>query len=235
MTSTSKRPPSDRAGADPWWGFDELAATVGFDEPVAVRATSAAAPARRRRERRERRTGVARIGWLLLGLLVAPIDLLRRLLARSPRLRSWAIRFVVVLAILTVLACSVGVILINNVVIGRTAELGELDDRRRELRRDNALLGATAARLSSPDVVFRRATRELGMVPTDDVPQFIYLVPGSRTLTPLQRQRVAARVQRQAAAATAAAAAVATRDRAAAATPAAPAATTPTTTKSENG
>jgi hypothetical protein len=206
MTSTSKRPPAERAGADPWWGFDDPAPTAApsFDEPVVARPSRAGSTPRRRRERR---SGIARLGWLLLGLLVAPFDLLRGLLARSPRLRSWAIRLAVVLAILTVLACSVGVILINNVVIGRTAELGELDDRRRELRRDNALLGAQAARLSSPDVVFRRASRELGMVPTEDVPQFIYLVPGSRTLTPLQRQRVAARVQRQRAAAAKAAAA----------------------------
>lgn len=226
MTSTSRRPPSDRSGADPWWGFDDPApgATISFDEPSAATMRTSrdvAAPARRRRERQG---GITRIGWLLLGLVLAPFDLVRRLLARSPRLRSWAIRFAVVLAILTVLACSVGVILINNVVIGRSAELGELDDRRRELRRDNALLSAQAARLSSPDVVFRRATRELGMVPTDDVPQFIYLVPGSRTLTPLQRQRVAARVQRQRAAAATAAAAKRDADTArAAATDGAPA------------
>lgn len=218
MTSTSRRPSSERSGADPWWGPDERAPAPVFDERASAPAARGTAP---RRRGGERRTGFARVGWLVVGLLVAPIDVLRRLLVRSPRLRSWAIRFVVVLSILTVLACSVGVILINNVVIGRTAELGELDDRRRELRRDNALLGARAARLSSPDVVFRRATRELGMVPTDDVPQFIYLVPGSRTLTPLQRQRVAARVQRQrAAAAKTAAAKTAARNQA-----------TPTTTE----
>ncbi len=230
MTSTSKRPPSQPSGADPWWGLDDTnpPPAQSLDEPVAARAPRGTSTPRRRRERR---TGVARVGWLLLGLLVAPIDLLRGLLRRSPRLRSWAIRLAVVVGILTVLACSVGVILINNVVIGRTAELGELDDRRRELRRDNALLGARAARLSSPDVVFRRATRELGMVQTDDVPQFIYLVPGSRTLTPLQRQRVAARVQRQRAAAAKAAAAKAAAAKAAAATTQAPTRATPPTTE----
>lgn len=212
MTSTSRRPPSngrtsaDGAGADPWWGFDDVPVAAGFDEPVAVQRT---APREGRRRRRRQRSGAGRVGWLLLGVLVAPLDLVRRLLAASPRLRRWAIRLAVVLGVLTVLACSVGVILINNVVIGRSAELGELDDARRELRRENALLSARAARLSSPDVVFRRATRELGMVSTDDVPQFIYLVPGSRTLTPWQRRRVAARVQmQQARAARAAASAI---------------------------
>jgi cell division protein FtsB len=199
MTSTSRRHPTEQSGADPWWGFDE---PVLPDAPVASAPTSG----RSRRAsgartggvaRRRRRSGLSRVGWILIGVLLAPIDLLRRLLARSPRLRRLAIRAAVVLAVLTVLACSVGVILINNVVIGRTAELGELDDRRRELRRENAVLGAKAARLSSPDVVFRRATKELGMVRTDDVPQFIYLVPGSRTLTPWQRQRVAERAQQR--------------------------------------
>lgn len=195
MTSTSKRPPAgDRQGADPWWGFDDQVTPTTFDEQIAAQRSDAGAATRRRPRQRGI---VSRIGWLLVGALVAPIDLLRRLLAASPRLRRWAVRFAVIVGILTILACSVGVILINNVVIGRSAELGELDDRRRELRRENALLGAKAARLSSPDVVFRRATRELGMVPTDDVPQFIYLVPDSRTLTPWQRRRVAARVQQQ--------------------------------------
>lgn len=200
MTSTSRRPP-EREAADPWWGFDEPAK----QSAPAPASTATRRRARGRAARSSQRGLAARIGWLLVGVLVAPIDLLRRMLARSPRLRRLAIRAAVVLAVLTVLACSVGVILINNLVIGRTAELGELDDRRRELRRDNALLGAKAARLSSPDVVFRRATKELGMVRTEEVPQFIWLVPGSHELTPLQRRRVAAVAQRQRQAAQAAA------------------------------
>jgi hypothetical protein len=235
MTSTRKRTPDTRA-ADPWWGIDEAVAHA--DPPktsgtaIGSRSSSRRAPGTRgTKGARPRRRGLARVGWLLLGLLVAPIDLTRRTLARSPRLRRYAIRFVVMLAIAAILTCSVGVILINNVVIGRTAELGELDDRRRELRRDNALLGAQAARLSSPDVVFRRATKELGMVRTDDVPKFIYLVPGSRTLTPWQRQRVAAKARRGRAAATSA---TTTRAKQPAATPAdkpATAAATPAAAK----
>lgn len=173
-------------GADPWWGDSIPAVTV------AAPGTSADA-ARASRRRRGSRSGRSGAGWFLLGVLVAPIDWTRRSVARSPRLQRVFVRLVVLLAVGIMLASSVGVILINNVVIGRTAELGELDDRRRELRRDNALLSAEAARLSAPSVVFGRASDELGMVRTPELPRFIYLEPGSRTLTPLQRRRVAAR------------------------------------------
>lgn len=190
-------------GADPWWGIEE---------PV-VPAPAPVQPPRRRasRSRRGRGGTAARAGtgWVLLGLVLAPLDMFRRLVQRSPRLRRLLLRVVVVLAVLTVLACSVGVILINNVVIGRTAELGRLEDRRRELRRANAVLGAQAARLESPELVRRLATEELGMVPTSEVPQFVYLFDGSRTITPFQRRRIAARAaqRRREAAATAQAAA----------------------------
>jgi hypothetical protein len=121
------------------------------------------------------------------------------------------VRAVVLLAICVVLASSVGVILINNVVIGRTAELGALDDRRRELRRDNAVLGAQSARLKAPDLVRKRAVRQ-GMVPTGQVPDFIYMFDGSRVLTPLQRRRIAAQAERRREAAAAAAASSPTKE-----------------------
>jgi hypothetical protein len=105
------------------------------------------------------------------------------------------------------------VILINNVVIGRTAELGKLDTQRRELRRDNAVLGARAARLRARPVIAAKATRKLGMIRTPTVPDFIFLQPGSRTLTDQQIQLT---LRRQAAA----------RARAAAAAPATSSATT---------
>lgn len=188
--------PIDRDGAhdhDPWWGAG--AASEAATEP-AVRDA--------RRAPRPRRTG---IGWLLLGLLVAPFDLFGRLLRRSPRLRRVVMRLAVVAAILAVLTCSVGVILINNVVIGRTAELGELEDRRRELRRDNAVLGAQAAGLETPGIVYRRATRDLGMVRTENVPEFVYLYDASRMLTEHRRRRLAAAAAKRREAAVAAAAA----------------------------
>lgn len=174
----SATPPDQMHDADPWWG---TTAPEQVANPPGAKAA--------RTPRARRRSG---IGWLLLGLLVAPFDLFGRLVRRSPRLRRIMVRLAVVAAILVVLTCSVGVILINNVVIGRTAELGELEDRRRELRRDNAVLGAQAAGLETPGIVYRRATRDLGMVRTESVPEFVYLYDASRMLTEHRRQRIAA-------------------------------------------
>lgn len=191
-------PATKQHGADPWWGIEEPVVPTPVQPPRPPAGRS-----RRGRRGTAARTGIA---WVLLGLVLAPLDMFRRLVQRSPRLRRLLLRVVVVLAVLTVLACSVGVILINNVVIGRTAELGELEDRRRELRRANAILGAQAARLESPELVRRLATEELGMVPTSEVPQFVYLFDGSRTITPFQRRRIAARAEQRREAAAAAAA-----------------------------
>jgi hypothetical protein len=178
MSDATRRVREDIA-ADPWWGEPQ---------PVFVEALDPA-PQRVRRRTRRARTG---IGWRILGLLATPFVALGRRARRSDRVRRLAVRVAIVLLVAVFLACSVGVILINNVVIGRTAELGKLDDRRRELRRENALLGAKAAQLSAPPVVFRRAEHDLGMLRTSELPQFIYLDPTSHTLTPLQRRRRAA-------------------------------------------
>lgn len=204
-TRTTQRSPHDASDADPWWS-DPQPASAGVLGPTT--------PSRHRST--DRRAG---IGWTVLRLLVAPLRMAGGYARRSPRLRRLGLRLAIVLLVLTFLACSVGVILINNVVIGRTAELGELDDRRRELRRDNALLGARAAQLSAPPVVVRRAERDLGMVRSPDLPQFIYLVPDSRTLTPLQRRRVATRPARLRAMAAARAQAAANPTATAGATP----------------
>ncbi|MCW2928040.1 MAG: hypothetical protein JWM86_2008 [Thermoleophilia bacterium] len=207
MSGTTRRPGSGSRtthGADPWWGGDVDVDGTGFvdlDAPVTIPATSTAArrPARRSAPR-------SRVLPAVLGLLALPFLALVATIRRSPRLRRYAVRMLVLGAILTALACSVGVILINNVVIGRTAELGRLDDQRRELRRENALLGAEAAQLSAPQVIERKARMELGMVRPDRLPRFIFLDPASRTLTPLQRRLVAARNARLEAARAAAAA-----------------------------
>ncbi|MCB0877903.1 MAG: hypothetical protein KDC46_02850 [Thermoleophilia bacterium] len=200
----------DHGAADPWWGDsagDDDLLLVGAVDGAAGSGTGPSAAGARRRTRRGSpgRGGHARqrsgIGWLLFGLALAPITWFGRLVRRTPWLRTWLVRLGVLLGILTVLACSVGVILINNVVVGRTAELGKLEDRRRELRRDNAVLGAQAARLEAPDLIHRRATDELGMVQTDTVPPFVYLFDGSRTMTERQRRRIAAAARKREAAA----------------------------------
>ena len=176
-------------GADPWWGDgDAELSSVGMARVAGERVRP---PARRSRDG---------IGWILLGLALAPVGLAARLLRRSERLRRWAVRLLVVCVIGVILACSVGVILINNVVIGRTAELGRLDDERRELRRENALLDAQAARLQLPTVVRRRAMQELGMVDAPTAPKYVFLEPGSRLLDDRQRRVIATVAARRAAA-----------------------------------
>lgn len=177
--------------SDSWWDLDEPASGIA---PAPSRAP--VAPDRRSRRGRTggRRAG---IGWLLLALVTWPFTAFARAVRRSPRLRVWMTRLAILGAVLVVLACSVGVILINNVVVGRTAELGKLEDARRELRRDNAVLGAQAARLTAPGIVYGRATRDLGMVRTDRVPEFVYLYDASRPLDARRRQRIAAALERE--------------------------------------
>ena len=210
--------------ADPWWGEPQATlADLEADVVAAPRRAPRRTPRRAPRRAPRERTG---LGWRILRLLLVPVRAGWRRFASSPRVRRAALRLAVLALVLAFLASSVGVILINNVVIGRTAELGELDDRRRELRRDNALLGAESAQLSAPPVIFRRAERDLGMVRTTDLPQFIWLDPSSRTLTPLQKTRLAnraarIRARRAAAAADAAADAAAVSTSAAATTTAA--------------
>jgi cell division protein FtsL len=134
-------------------------------------------------------------------ILALPFALLWGRLHRSEMARRIGFRAIVLVGVLTIVAGAVGVILINNVVIGRTAELGRLDSERRELRRDNALLSAQAARQSSPARVSALARSRLKMAPSERMPTFVYLHPRSSRLTRAQRQqirrRAAAREQRE--------------------------------------
>lgn len=173
-------------GADPWWNSDT--GVIDLDEPVVDerrRATNGTASA----ATRTKREGIAP---RLLHLLLLPFIILGTLIGRSPVMRRFGVRLVIVTCILAVVGGAVGVILLNNVVIGRTAELGELDDRRRELRRENALLNAKRSRLAASDKVVKKATKQLGMTDSGDMPRYVFLVPGSRPLTPYMRARVAA-------------------------------------------
>jgi hypothetical protein len=181
MSARTRKRAIDHAAADPWWGEPE---------PTVAAAPGVEVPVRGRRRVRRARSG---LGWTLLGLAVAPLLLLTRFVARTPRLRRAFLRLVLVAVVLLFLAGSVGVILINNVVIGRTAELGKLDSQRRELRRDNAILGAESAKLLQPNVVFSRAAKDLGMKRSPTLPQFVYIDPSSHQLTQYQRNLRAAR------------------------------------------
>lgn len=198
--STSTRTPQDH-GADPWWGDADLSGTpLVIREPVAT--DPLVAPRARTRTRgRRRRIPV----WVRM--LVLPIVLVGAAFRRWPRLRRIALRLALVGAVMAVVSGSVGVILLNNVVIRRTAELGKLDEERRELRRDNAVLGANAAKGSSQATVVRRAQR-MGMVRSGVAPTYTYLDPASAELTPAlraKRAQIAAARRARAAAAEAAA------------------------------
>lgn len=100
------------------------------------------------------------------------------------------------LLVLLAVACSVGVITLNNLVIKRSAELGRLDTERRELRTKNALLASDIARLSAPPRIVKLARRRLGMYPSTGMAKFIYLDPNNR---PINRKAMARRAARQAA------------------------------------
>lgn len=178
----ASRPASE---ADPWWVPEDGSATSVVDRDE-----------RRRRARRTPRRPASLPARVVFAVARVPLWLLTTLLRRiggSDRVRRLGTRAIVVGVVGCVLACSVGVIYLNNLVIRRTAELGELDHERSELRRDNALLGAEAARKSAPPRVAQLAERRLGMMRPDTMPTFVYLLPTSRTLTPFQRQRLAAR------------------------------------------
>lgn len=190
---SSALPPRTPSAADAWWGSDEAAAPAA---PVRGAGSGTARGPR----------GVGRRRSSALRLLLRPLVLFGSRVRRSPRLRRVGARGLVVLLVASVVAGAVGVILLNNTVISRTAELGKLEDRRRELRRENALLGAQAAKLSAR--AEGNARTKLGMAQSSAMPRFIFLEPGSRALTQAQRTLVAqrARARRDAAAARAAAA-----------------------------
>ncbi|MCW2950144.1 MAG: hypothetical protein JWN41_1157 [Thermoleophilia bacterium] len=167
---------------DPWWGFDET-----LDANATATAATASAAARRR-------AGAGRAKRpLWLRLLTAPLTLLGRQMQRSARVRSWVKRIVVLGALLCIIGGAVGVILLNNLVISRSATLGRLDQERRDLQRENAVLGARTAQLSAPQLVMRRANTELGMIESPTVPNYIYLQPCSRQLSVVQRMHAARR------------------------------------------
>lgn len=108
----------------------------------------------------------------------------------SYRFRRFTLSLGVLLAVVLSLGCAVGVIMLNNIVIQRSAELGELEHARRILRTENALAAADIARLSAPPRIARRARRDLGMTKSPEMARFIYLDPANRPMTPERRRRI---------------------------------------------
>lgn len=193
MSTSTNRPAH---GADPWWGEPEPEVAVGFDSPIPVSTASA----------RPRRRAATRSPWWMR-LLRLPFVAFGRAVRRSPSLRKALLRLVILTVVALGIAGSVGVILINNVVIDRTAELGRLDQERRELRRDNAVLDAEAARKSSQTVIVNKAEKQLGMRRAAGAPVYTFLDPESSDIAAKQRLARAAKAKRDAQIAAAAVAA----------------------------
>ncbi|MBC7462052.1 MAG: hypothetical protein H7287_11870 [Thermoleophilia bacterium] len=175
--TTRSRIENAPTSADPWWGGDEAVELADtFDNPI---APTRSRPAARPRGRR----GPS----LLARLLALPLTLLGDAMRRSPAFRTVVRRGAIAAVLGCLMAVAVGVILVNNIVISRSAELGKLDSERRDLQRDNAVLNAQTAQLSAPQLIMVKARRTLGMIESPDLPSYIYLQPCSHELTAAQR------------------------------------------------
>jgi cell division protein FtsL len=148
------------------------------------------APARATRARSRRRRKAVGIGRRIV---VAFGEMVRD----NPVVRRVSRRVVIFVLIVLMISIAVGVITLNNLVISRSAELGQLDTERRDLRIRNAMLGADIARLAAPPRIVKRARKDLGMAPPDSMASFVYLNPANRSLTPRQRARLEARRERR--------------------------------------
>jgi cell division protein FtsL len=147
-----------------------------------------ASPARARTGRRKRSGRVRRP------------SLLRRVVTRANtnvRFRRLLIGLFTTVVVVTAVACSVFVIMLNNIVIERSAELGELDHKRRELRTENAQIAADIARLSAPPRVRRLAVKRLKMQAAPRMARFIYLDPGNQPMTAARRRLLERRAARR--------------------------------------
>lgn len=78
--------------------------------------------------------------------------------------------------------------MLNNLVMQRTVELERLDQERRELRTENAMLSSQIAKLSAPPRIVRRARTQLGMTTPQEMTRFLYLDPANR---PVRKPRPA--------------------------------------------
>jgi hypothetical protein len=164
--------------ADEWWE------SLVLERPATGGAAAVQAlPAGGTRGRRSERAGAARVlrGASVLAAVGAAIG---DRMAANQRFRRAVIGLVVLVVLLTGTLLSVGVIVLNNQVIERSAELGRLDHTRRDLRTDNALISAEIARLSAPPRIVALARRRLGMEPSPTMTRYIYLDDRDRPKPP---------------------------------------------------
>ncbi len=168
MTDDRRRRMSD---ADPWWSaMSESAAAIRPDRDLNVSQAVMPNFESRRNARRRRREASLKVR-----------------IFRSKKFRQIRKRTMIALMLATFVSGCVSVIMLNNLVISRSVELGELDSERRELRTDNALLSAEIARLSAPPRVAKEARKKLGMQPSPVMARFIYLDEAN---SPKKRKRL---------------------------------------------
>lgn len=173
----------DREGSVPdgvWWTTASRAALDGSSEAVAGRQP---------RSSRHRSSGDSRRALplaLLRGLARLLVDRMRR----SERLHRLGMRGALAGGVALAVAAAVGVIMLNNLVISRSAELGRLEDERRQLRTDNAKVAAENAMLSAPPRITQIAEKRLQMQRASVLPRYVYLEPPVR---PIERARAAVR------------------------------------------
>ncbi|MBC7644282.1 MAG: cell division protein FtsL [Thermoleophilia bacterium] len=185
---------SNDADHDPWWGdldpqrVAERVTTVTGDAPITPRAPA------RRPVRAPRSTG----GGKSFGARVATE--ISRSARNNHRFRRIMVATVITLIVIFGLSCSVGVIMLNNLVIRRSAELDSLDTSRKKFRTDNAKLSADNARLSSPPRVTALARKRLGMIPAMKMAQFIFLDQDNSPAAPVRNRRRRLLLQRERAA-----------------------------------
>lgn len=164
MSKVRKSRTRTQAGSDGWWEIPSPPQWIA-ERPHGSRA-------RRKRTKRAFPLRVLRtLAVPVLALVVGCRD-------RVPKRVYTAL--VVGAVGISIVGWSLGVILLNNIVIQRSAELGSLEKERRILRTENALLSAEAARLSAPPRVIARARVRLGMIENKTMPRFLYLDPANR-------------------------------------------------------
>ena len=178
---------NDAIDHDPWWGDLE-------SHPVVERVKAAGRKSVITPTRRAVRRATPASKPTSLGARV--VTEITRSARNSHRFRRAVVVTGIAAIVLFGLTCSVGVIMLNNLVIRRSAELDSLDNSRKKLRTDNAKLSADNARLSAPPRVSALAQKRLGMIPSLKMPEFIFLDPDNNPTQPAgngrRRRRAAA-------------------------------------------
>lgn len=184
--------------ADAWWDdliSDERAARSVMQSPVVAVATGGPS------EEGPTRMRVPRIRDMIGSVLrLLPLPGTRRGRRQRHERRRLSAVALIAIVLLTGSICSVGVIMLNNVVIKRSAELGRLETERRTLRTENALLAADIAKLSAPPRIAQIARKKLGMTAPASIASFMYIDESHKPVSDEWKRRKAEQLRNQVAA-----------------------------------